>query len=294
MKNTLHKILGLGLFLATSGITLQAQMVVVNVNINQPATLVADAGNTTVGITVCEGDTAVLGGNPTAIGGTAPYLYAWSPGTSLNSSTVANPMANPSSNITYNVQVQDANNCSSTSSVSVTVVSAPVAAFSSTPTVGFGVDFFDLSTGTVTNWLWDFGDGVTSTQQNPTHTYAAAGQYTVCLTATNNGCDDQSCTTLSVIVGVDAPLALRGLQVYPNPYRGETQLVLEMTESEVVKLEAFDAQGKLVGLVHEGALATGPQALRFSAAAFGAPAGVYLLRLTVGAQQATVRVHELH
>ena len=293
MKNTLHKILSLSLFIVGSGTALQAQMVVVNVGINQPAALVADAGNTTVGIDLCEGETATLGGNPTAAGGTAPYLYAWSPGTNLSSTTVANPSANPSGNITYNVQVQDANNCTSSSSVAVTVVTVPLSAFTSTPTVGFSVDFTDLSTGTVTGWLWDFGDGGTSTLQNPTHTYATAGQYTVCLTASNNGCDDQSCTTLSVVVGVDASLVMRGLQVYPNPYRGETQLAFEMTEADVVKLEAYDAQGKLVGMVHEGTLGTGPQALRFSAAALGAPAGVYLLRLTVGAQQATVRVHEL-
>jgi len=45
-------------------------------------------------------------------------------------------------------------------------------------------DFFDYSSGNVTNWLWDFGDGTTSTQQNPTHTYAntGAGFYLVCLT----------------------------------------------------------------------------------------------------------------
>lgn len=45
-------------------------------------------------------------------------------------------------------------------------------------------EFFDMSSGNATNWLWDFGDGTTSTQQNPTHTYAnnGAGFYLVCLT----------------------------------------------------------------------------------------------------------------
>jgi len=36
-----------------------------------------------------------------------------------------------------------------------------------------------------TSWLWDFGDGNTGTEQNPEHTYASAGTYTVVLTATN-------------------------------------------------------------------------------------------------------------
>jgi PKD repeat protein len=46
------------------------------------------------------------------------------------------------------------------------------------------VQFTDLSTGTVTTWEWTFGDGSTSTSQNPGHTYTAAGAYTVKLKVT--------------------------------------------------------------------------------------------------------------
>jgi hypothetical protein len=45
--------------------------------------------------------------------------------------------------------------------------------------------FTDLSTG-ATSWLWDFGDGATSTAQNPTHAFPGAGTYSVSLTATNS------------------------------------------------------------------------------------------------------------
>jgi len=48
------------------------------------------------------------------------------------------------------------------------------------------VKFTDTSTGTPTNWTWDFGDGKTSTEQNPTHTYKAEGNYTVKLTVSNS------------------------------------------------------------------------------------------------------------
>ncbi len=52
------------------------------------------------------------------------------------------------------------------------------------------VDFKDLSTGNPTSWFWDFGNGSTSTRQNPSTTYFASGNYTVTLIATNiNGSD---------------------------------------------------------------------------------------------------------
>ena len=64
----------------------------------------------------------------------------------------------------------------------------PVANFSGSPTTGtrpLNVSFSDLSTGPGTSWLWSFGDGGTSTLQNPSHSYAAAGSYNVTLTTTN-------------------------------------------------------------------------------------------------------------
>ena len=47
---------------------------------------------------------------------------------------------------------------------------------------GLTVLFTDTSTGSPTSWQWDFGDGASSTSQNPSRTYAAAGSYIVTLT----------------------------------------------------------------------------------------------------------------
>ena len=52
------------------------------------------------------------------------------------------------------------------------------------------VNFTDQSAGDITSWSWDFGDGATSTEQNPTHTYIEPGTYTVSLTVTGPGGSD--------------------------------------------------------------------------------------------------------
>lgn len=64
----------------------------------------------------------------------------------------------------------------------------PAAVFSASPvsgTVPLKVTFKDSSSGSPTSWKWNFGDGNTSTEQNPTHNYSVAGNFTVALTVTN-------------------------------------------------------------------------------------------------------------
>jgi hypothetical protein len=61
----------------------------------------------------------------------------------------------------------------------------PLADFTAYPTSGIvplSVSFTDISTGTLDNWVWEFGDSFTSTQQHPTHTYAITGTFPVTLT----------------------------------------------------------------------------------------------------------------
>jgi PKD repeat protein len=71
--------------------------------------------------------------------------------------------------------------------------SVPIAEFTANITSGaapFPVHFADASANIPTEWLWDFGDGTTSTEQNPTHIYTNGGTYNVKLTATNAGGSD--------------------------------------------------------------------------------------------------------
>lgn len=73
-------------------------------------------------------------------------------------------------------------------STGVTTNEPPTAAFTYNAS-DLSVTFSDQSTdpdGTISAWSWAFGDGATSTAQNPSHTYAASGTYTVSLTVTDN------------------------------------------------------------------------------------------------------------
>jgi PKD repeat protein len=84
----------------------------------------------------------------------------------------------------------------------------PAAAFSyspASPVAGETVSFTDGSTSYdgITSWLWDFGDGNTSTQQNPAHPYQSAGTYTVSLTVTEADADSDT-TSQSITVSEGA------------------------------------------------------------------------------------------
>jgi len=83
---------------------------------------------------------------------------------------------------------------------------APVADFEADVTTGVvptTAVFTDLSSGVPTSWLWDFGDGSTSTSQNPSHTYTVAGGYTVTLTATNAFGSDSEVKVLYINISSD-------------------------------------------------------------------------------------------
>ncbi len=83
---------------------------------------------------------------------------------------------------------------------------APVALFSGKPTTGtvpLSVQFTDESTGEITGYSWDFGDGATSTEQSPSHEYAMVGTYDVQLVVTGSGGSDDEVKTDYITVQAD-------------------------------------------------------------------------------------------
>ncbi len=89
----------------------------------------------------------------------------------------------------------------------------PPAASFMISTMNRTANFTDASTdsdGTISTWQWSFGDGAGSSEQNPSHTYASNGTYSVTLTVTDNAGDSGSATqTLTVTAPPDAPSGLK-------------------------------------------------------------------------------------
>lgn len=131
-------------------------------------------------------------GSSTSLQASGGTTYSWTPSSGLNDAGIANPVANPTTTTTYTVTVSNAQ-CSSTGTVTVTVASAIGAGFAPDTTQGqapLSVEFSN-STSSAASYLWDFGDGNSSTDANPSHTYTQAGSYTVVMIATNSlGCTD--------------------------------------------------------------------------------------------------------
>jgi len=104
----------------TDGVTTCSNSATKNVTVTAGCALVVDAG---VDRNVLYALTTTLGGTPTVTGGTPPYTYSWTPVTDLDNPAAANPKARITSTTTYTVTVTDANNCSGTDQVTITVAS---------------------------------------------------------------------------------------------------------------------------------------------------------------------------
>jgi len=174
--------------------------------------------------------------------------YKWTFGTSAvpTSATGAGPHA-----VRYNtpglktVRLIAQNNFGKdTTTQTLRVLSLPVVNFSSVPD-GLTVTFTNTSVNAV-SYVWDFGDGETSPEANPVHTYAGTGTYNVKLSATN------ACKTVDKTLVFSFTSGLRDLQdqigvrVLPNPTAGDFQVELQSRIAGDLRLRLLDAQGRLV------------------------------------------------
>jgi len=149
-----------------------------------------DAGND---ITVCDGES-------TTLSATGASSYVWD-----NGVVNGTPFTPSLGTTVYTVTGTDANGCSATDDVSITVVSNPTANASFNPTGGtapLAVDFTNLSSGG-TSYFWDFGNGfteLTGVASNVSTTYET-GVYTITLTASNGSCESIWTDVIDVLYG---------------------------------------------------------------------------------------------
>ncbi len=116
-------------------------------------------------------------------GGNAPYSYFWSVSNQTTQTADSLPVGMVS------VVVMDANGCTVSGSINIDTVNIHTAVAGADPTTGIAplnVNFSNNSQNTTT-YFWDFGDGNTSTDFAPTHTYLENGTYVVVLTSINSG-----------------------------------------------------------------------------------------------------------
>ena len=160
------------------------------IQIDQPCMVDAGADRT-----ICLGAAVTL-----STSGTAP-IFGWTPSTGLSCTDCSNPIANPDTTTTY-IVTNSGGGCFVMDTIIITVLPSINAGFNfMTSCADLSVQFTDTSrtTGTITSYAWDFGDGGVATVANPNYTYTTAGSYTVQLTTTIAG----DCTnTVSKLVMV--------------------------------------------------------------------------------------------
>jgi gliding motility-associated-like protein len=175
---------------------------------------------------ICEGDLVQL--NAVGTGD-----FSWSPSTALSSTTIANPEANPTSTTTYFVTLTDANNCSAVDSLVVDVDPIPVAAFDEPdPTcIGNAIQFDDNSTGDISTYSWDFGDGQFGQGATVSHLYSALGTYTVTLSVVSgNGCSSTATGEAQIVNG---PVTDFTISNGPDLCLGETLEIIDNSSGPI-------------------------------------------------------------
>ncbi|MBF9142557.1 T9SS type A sorting domain-containing protein [Hymenobacter properus] len=169
---------------AANGCSVSAQVVVAVSPL--PVVSITPANNAVI----CSGSSVQL----TASGGAT---YSWSPSTGLSSSTIANPIASPTTSTIYTVTATSAAGCSNTAQVTVTVRATPTVSVNPTaPSICAGSSVTLAATG-AQNYQWSPTTGLSNpSAANPIASPTQTTTYTV--TGTSNGCTSTSQVTVTV------------------------------------------------------------------------------------------------
>ncbi|MCL4762652.1 MAG: S-layer homology domain-containing protein, partial [Burkholderiales bacterium] len=181
-----------------------------------------------------------------------------------------------------------------------TSAAAPVASFTATPVSGtapLAVSFTSTSTGSIASYAWTFGDGTSSTAQNPAKTYSTSGSFTVSLTVTGPGGSHTATQTGYVNVS-SAPATLQnvGLMVDAAAVTGTSSNangILEPGETVLVAPIWAMTDGSAAVTVSASATVSGPGSSAFGLADGHASYGTIALGAIVDCQSATGNCYRL-
>jgi PKD repeat protein len=169
----------------------------------------------------------------------------------------------------------------------------------------YSLTVVNSSTGNNLSYLWDFGDGSTSTQAYPSHVYAGAGMYNVCLTVDDGlGCISTFCDSLVLINRLSQPFSIQvispatsapqptqdamSLKLVPNPASQEVRLSLELAKSGKGQLRMVDVQGRTVKSLTLGQLSVGLNSQTVDVSDL--PDGIYLTEIMVDGQRSVQKL----
>jgi gliding motility-associated-like protein len=140
----------------------------------------------------CSGNSPICSGGVSNLNAQGGISYSWSPSTGLSNSSISNPSANPTLTTTYTVTGTDANGCSATSSVTITVDQIPIITATANPQSVCTGSATSLSGGGGNSYTWSGGiTNATSFTPASTNTYTVTG-------TTSGGCTNT--TAILVIV----------------------------------------------------------------------------------------------
>lgn len=147
---------------------------------------------------------------------------------------------------------------------------------------------------TYSNYLWRFGDGQTSFQKTPVHTYAVAGTYTITLITTSaDGCKDSSTATLIVKDGSGVySIAKPAVLISPNPVQTYIDIQIPGISNEHTTISIYQSDGRLVEDIYSG-LITNDFKLRHQFNNTTLQPGIYLICIRTGQTEQVYKIVKL-
>jgi len=238
---------------------------------------VANAGTS---LFVSSTSSVVLGGSPSASGGTSPYSYNWSPPTGLNSTASSNPVESGiGASTLYTLTVTDAYGCTASDTVGVYLINCNLA----TPVVQLNLCDLAAQNIPAVNYQWYLQSNAISGATSRFYSASQSGYYYVKVN------DTVGCTAQSADVFVNYPACLNtgiaavsgnpDFEVYPNPATSEITVSLVNPMAGTVHVEMVDLLGQTV---YRGGDIDASSGFKYNINTISLTPGAYLVKVVTG------------